>query len=501
MIVLFFCIFLFTCMNSIASNVEVFPYFQSNMVLQSNKPIVVWGNADPKEKFYVSLGDEKKTVESDNNGSWKVEFGKREASFTPLELVVDDKIFSNILIGDVWICSGQSNMVFKIKASNENTRKIDKDKDLLSNIRIINYKGLRLIAKKGYNDEELKRCNTENFFKYEWQTASMESLFEFSAVATHFGLILAKNENVPIGLVTCAIGGSAIDTWIPKRILLENRRTKDWFNTDFLSNTDIQEGGRMRAKQAFVKVLPENGKYIIDEMKYHFMTEPSFLFESSFAKIGNVRFKGVLWYQGEADTKDMNLVQGYKDKFRMMMDGWRSNFDDNKLPFICIQLPSFQTNYWPEMRQVQYDNSVDNEYCYIVPTIDQGADKDIHYKDKKSVGQRAAYVALEHIYNKKIVSIPKLKKWKKKNNEIIIMFDGIGDGLSLNSDDNIEIEIVNKDNSGYFVKVEIDENNQLVIPVSKNVSKIRYAWKSTLLHTPLIINSDSIPVIPFEIEL
>ena len=134
-----------------AVNVILNPYFQSHMVLQRDEPIVVWGESDPNVEFPVFLGDEKKIVKSDDNGKWTVKFKKRRTSFSPLTLRAGDIVLQDILIGDVWICSGQSNMVFPVKNGDADTKNLSVFEKEMSKIRILSYSGLRLVAKNGYN--------------------------------------------------------------------------------------------------------------------------------------------------------------------------------------------------------------------------------------------------------------------------------------------------------------------------------------------------------------
>lgn len=500
-ILLFFCFFFLICPLS-ADNINVDPYFRSHMVLQRGRPIIIWGYSDPEVSFKVSLGNETNTVHSDINGKWETVFTKRKASYIPIELKVGDKLYDDILIGDVWICSGQSNMVFPISNSDNETKNIEESNDELSHIRILKYNGLRLTAKSGYTDNELKRCNTDSFFEYSWKKATINNLQSFSAVAAHFGIMLSEYENIPIGLVCCAIGGSAINNWIPENVLKSYDYTSNWFSTNWLENDKISKAHRKRAKEAFSKVLPLDGNYVIDKSDYHFLCEPSFLFESSFSKIGKIASKGVLWYQGEADSESVEAINRYGDFYNLLVESWRKNFNDCALPFISIQLPSYKAKYWPLMREVQYDVSVKNNNCYIVPTIDQGDYNDIHYKKKNIIGQRAAFLALDKVYRRKTKFFPSFKEWKQVKDTIIISFNDAENGLYISGGGSAEIDLYYKDGSKSNAKVCLNKNNEMIVPVGvKELEKITYAYKSSLLDTNLIYSNDNIPLYPFEINL
>lgn len=326
-----FLMIFFPFLYSFSNGIRVNSYFQSHMVLQSDKPVIIWGESDSYKCFEVEFDNEVKTVYPDSEGKWSVEFQKRKASFRPITLRVDKQVFEDILIGDVWICSGQSNMFFQLSNSDYATKNIDSYSKELEKIRIVTYKGLRLVAKDGYTKEELQRCTTDNFFQHKWQLATINNLQDFSAVAIHFGIVLAQNRDVPIGLVSCSLGGSAINNWIPENVLRNDSLTSDWFKTDWFKNKKIYSAHIRRGKDAMQHVLPDNGEYIIDKLKYHFLCEPSFLFESSFKKIDKVSFKGVLWYQGESDTENEYFIERYAKFWRLLVDGWRENFRDDTL--------------------------------------------------------------------------------------------------------------------------------------------------------------------------
>lgn len=481
-------------------NVTLNPYFQSHMVLQRDEPIIVWGESDANVEFPVFLGDEKKIVKSDENGKWTVKFKKRRASYSPLTLKAGDVVLEDILIGDVWICSGQSNMVYPIKNGDADTKNISGFSKEISRIRILSYSGLRLIAKNGYNESELARSNKEGFFSLKWNKATINNLQGFSAVATHFGINLVSNIEIPVGLVQCAIGGSAINNWIPEKVLRNVKVSAHWFSTDWLKNEEISLAHRKRGEEALKKMLPSSGEYVIDEMKYHFLCEPSFLFESSFAKISDIKVKGVLWYQGEADSETKGAINKYNEFHKLLVKSWRKNFSNDKLPFISIQLPSYKLSLWPEMRDVQFNGADNKNHCYIVPTIDLGNNKNIHYKGKKEVGKRAAYMALDKIYNIKLGDFPVYKDYKIKENLLIISFKNISKGLYISkSKPTVSVSVVYKNGESEAVEATLNSINELVVPLRNEIRILRYAWKPSLLQCALLYNKDELPVSPFEI--
>ena len=302
-------------------------------------------------------------------------------------------------------------------------------------------------------------------------------------------------------MIQCAIGGSAINNWIPEQVLRSNQFTSDWFTSDWLKNNKISLAHRKRGKEVFKNILPVGGEYIIDNMKYHFLCEPSFLFEASFAKIRNINLKGVLWYQGEADSESDEAIVVYSDFYKMLVDSWRRNFNDSKLLFVSIQLPSYKAEKWPEMRYAQYMSIKSNKYCYIVPTIDLGDYKNIHYNGKKEVGKRAAFVALDNVYGKEVCSIPEYNDYKITDNALTISFKDIGNGLNVSKGKN-QVPIILHYNDGIneIVNATLNANSELIVPINREVQSLYYAWKPYLMETPLLLSKDGIPVLPFKID-
>lgn len=379
-----------------AKNVEITPYFQSNMVLQQNEPITAWGKAPAGTVVHASFDNEAIFCTADEAGKWELTFAPRKASFETKELKIEDIVLHNILIGEVWICSGQSNMAMKTSACDSETRGIERRE--YSNIRLLNYSGIRIVANDGYTQDELSRCNVDDYFCYKWEEASYDGFQAFSAVATHFGLQLYEKMNIPIGLVCCAVGGSAINNWIPEHVLKHHLLTGSLYESDWLSNEDVYVNHRERFRNAFKNVLPENEAFTPGQLPYRFITEPGFAYEASFGKLGKIKLRGVLWYQGESDAYSEKSVANYEILFKLLVDGWRLNFRDQDLPFVTIQLPRFNSPYWPKMRALQEELCKQISHIFVVGTRDLGDVKEIHYKKKKVVGERAAVVVLNNIY-------------------------------------------------------------------------------------------------------
>ena len=486
----------------VADSVCVNPYFQSHMVIQQKEPIVVWGTAEPNTTIDASFDGESQSVRADEDGKWQLTFKSRKASYTPKILKVNDKEFTDILIGEVWVCAGQSNMVWMVGSCDEETKNLPKDPASYDGFRILHFiGGAPLTAKDGYSDEQLARCNTETFFDYKWEQPTFERLMSYSAVSTYFGLELRKQLEVPVGIITTAMGGSPIFSWIPGDVIRKSPVVSRWYGKDWLTNPELASGTKRWAKANFKRVLPDPPVYILGDFPYHHLWEPGFLFDASHKKIGNAKIKGVVWYQGEADSKSSQAMENYKEFFRSLTQSWRANYNNKKLPFITVQLPSFYQQSWPEMRSIQEMLANEDKQAFMVSLIDKGELKNIHYTSKIGVGKRVAYRALDDIYHTSDYSFPVLSYYQVKKGEMEVAFSDVDKNLMFSKSKPAKVELTYVDGKVDSVDVVLKAPNKISFYVNptNRLKTVRYAYKPYVLDESLILSADRIPVPPFEI--
>jgi sialate O-acetylesterase len=469
------------------------PFFQAHMVLQAEQPINIWGTASPEAQFEVSFGSNIQKAIADMNGNWKVTFPSIKASFIPFQLKVNNIVLEDILIGELWICSGQSNMGSSLVGA-EGGEAIYKTSNPNA-LRLLRYTGLPLISKQGYTEAELQRSNTVDFFEGKWTINDKVSAEQFSSVAWMFGKKLSDELNVPIGLILMALGGSAINSWISPQTLKADSDLATYFTKDWLTNEDVSSENRDRGKEALQNHLPAKSEpYLVGKTPYRWLCESGFLFEAGIEPLKNLNFKGVIWYQGEADAVSSNLISRYKKQFPLMVKDWRAFFNQGNFPFIYVQLPSYQEPLWTEFREVQRNslNQIPNSFMAI--TFDLGDEKDIHPKDKLPVGERISFLALNNVYktpNKK-PSFPEVKSIKKKKNGLIIQFNqaissGIFEELS-------GFEIANQDGKFVITKAKSISKTEISVETSSNVKSIRYGWTSNFKPIAKIFNKNGLPL-------
>jgi|TARA_B110000967_G_scaffold66976_1_gene69265 sialate O-acetylesterase len=474
--------------------------FQSQMVLQQENPITIWGTAKQGDEIVVSFGDEAQKTITNQQGQWQVTFSSRKASFEPHTLTINTLVFEDILIGEVWICSGQSNMVRTLRQSDGG---MEAFKDSNQNaIRILHNRHPRLVAPKGgYFKSDLERSNTLDFFDGKWAKTTVENIGSFSAIGWRFGAQISAQKNVPLGLILLAVGGSAINNWISPQSLKSNPLTASYFTKDWLTNEDVDRGHRKRGKDAFQNVIEAKHPYIIGETAYRWMCEPGFLFEAGIAPLKHLNFKGVLWYQGETDAITDQLVERYKTLFPLMVKDWRSYFSQGDFPFIYVQLPRFKKITWPEFRNNQRlaKKTIDNSF--MVVSIDLGMKDDIHPTDKLPIADRAADIALTHVYSIKIKGTQTAVKSIQKKGSILkikLTEDLFSKGNSI-----IIPGFEISDVLGNYKKTTAKFLNKrtLVVDCETNSQFIRYGWQPYPIPNLILFSKNGSPLSPFKESL
>ena len=474
--------------------------FGTGMVLQQNMPIRIWGTATPGEEISITLGLESCRVKTARDGNWSAKLPARKGSFNPLSLSINEIKFDDILIGEVWICAGQSNMQFPLKQShlgNELLRQADNP-----NLRIMRHQSLRLVAKEGYTERELNRCNTSDFFQTEWLKSDLKSAAMTSAVGWIFANQLQKKLDVPVGVIQVSVGGSAMNNWIPPRVARKNPITSALYQGDWLNNQAVFAAHRRRAKDAMKPVIEPGKAYIIGETPYRWLCEPGFLFEAGIAPLQFLSFQGVVWYQGESDAYSDSAANDAAQLFPLLIESWRNHFNQCDLPFIFVQLPSFKHADWPTFRESQRQTELSIPNTIMAVTIDLGDETNIHPKDKKPIGDRLLRLAINNVYktkeNTERLGFPTARNIEHLENKLVINFDNCGSGFLPVEGDLPGFEIGDVEGNYVTVEAELTEPNSVTLLCQKPIpSTVRYLWEGYAKNKVKLFNEDGLPVGPF----
>ncbi|PST82056.1 sialate O-acetylesterase [Pedobacter yulinensis] len=444
------------------------PVFTDHMVLQRNQPIPVSGTANAGAAVTVELNGQRMATQATAAGQWKVVFPPMKHG-GPYQMRVSGagsvREVKDILIGDVWLCSGQSNMAFQLKAATTGKAELQemKPNPLL---RLLKFEQLAETNAEAWSDGVLDRVNKLNYFKGEWKTADAAAVGAFSAVGYYFGKRITEQEQVPVGLIEVAIGGSGIESWIDRYTSDHDAELVDalanWRQSDF-----IQPWVRERAG-----VNLKNAAKTRQRHPY----EPCYGFEAGIAKLVGFPISGVLWYQGESSAHN---PEAYAHSFPILVNSWRRQWGYD-FPFYFVQLSSLNRPSWPYFRDVQRKLAQSVPGTAMAITLDLGDSLDVHPRQKQQVGERLALLALKHTYGRNVsASGPVAVKAEQLNGQILISFKEATRLQTRNGAALAGFELLT-DQGRHLVPVQTISGKRQVtlqVPPGQQVRAVQYAWQ------------------------
>jgi len=450
--------------SPVLADVQLPSVVSSGMVLQREAKVPIWGWADPGEKVKVTFSGQSVAGKADKAGNWKVYLQPMTASATPAEMVIKGKnsiTLNDILVGDVWICAGQSNMQFGTIAG------INGQQEMAN----ANYPSIRL-----YQLPMISSLTPLKDNKTAWAKCSAGPLAWFSAVGYFFGRSLYKHLNIPIGLIDNAIGGTRAEAWTS----IEALTAKPHFK--------FEAGELKKAVDA------NNNITYIASSCYNAMCVPIIPFAA----------KGVIWYQGESNA---GAAGQYTELLNTMIKDWRTKWENKDMPFLIVQLANFLAppaepgqSTWAELREAQV-NVLKTKNTGIALAIDIGDAVDIHPKNKQDVGYRLYLAARKIAYGEDLVySGPMYKSMSKHGNKIVVKFDHVAKGLVARGGELKQFAIAGEDQKFYWAKATIEGKD--VVVSSDKVEKpvaVRYAWADNPDGCNLY-NSENLPASPFRTD-
>ena len=394
--------------------------YGDNMVLQHGRPLVIEGIANAGARVDLSIGTQHYSTTATVNGQWQVHLSPLKAKETytlNIRSGKESKVFKNIIAGDVWLCSGQSNMEFTLDQTSTGANDIPQAN--YSNIRFCDMKARwRTDAVQWSNTALDSISHLQYFTSAQWQTCSPETAGRFSAVGYYFGAKLQEETDIPIGLICNAVGGSPIEAWVDRHTLERNfpRILNDWRNNDF-----IMDWVRKRAGENIAKATDKNQRHPY---------EPCYLYEASIAPLKSLAIKGVVWYQGESNVHNKDA---YSKLFTLLVESWRNTWNQADMPFYYVQLSSINRPSWGWFRETQRRLLYSSPHLGMAVSYDCGHPTDVHPKNKRPIGERLAYWALYDSYNRKdiVPSGPLCKSVLFSETRAILDFD-YSEGLQSN---------------------------------------------------------------------
>ncbi len=501
---------------AVFANVSVTNIFSDHMVLQRDIELPVWGKADPGEAVTVKLGAATAQATADPAGSWSLKLPASAANSAPQDLLIAGKnslAFKNVLIGDVWVCSGQSNMEMALGSCNAPD---DIKAANLPKIRRIKFPHVNLAS---------PTTNVPG----KWEVCNPQTAGAFTAVGFYFAKRIQQEVGVPIGLIDDSWGGTRIEPWIPVEgfemvpalaPLLEGWRKKDAeYRASFAQTLTAYEQWITATRAALEKPgtpLPAQPALPVNAAAD--AGGPVSLYNGMIHPVIPYGIKGALWYQGESNGGEGDE---YGDKMRALIGGWRSLWNQGEFPFYYVQLANFQQppkdaaggDGWARVRDAQTKAmNIPNTGMAVI--IDIGEGPDIHPKNKFDVGERLARWALNKDYGKTdvVFSGPQFDGMRPETGKLRISFRNMGGGLIAGKKDGRKpvqevpggklnrFSIAGEDGKWFEADAVIDGDGVLVSsPKVGNPVAVRYAYSMNPEGANLY-NKAGLPAIPFRTD-
>ena len=487
---------LFGICLSAQADVSLPNIFGDHMVLQREQTNPVWGKASPGEKVSVSIGGQSHTTITTADGSWQVTLEPLEVG-GPYELEIrgnNTLTFSDILVGEVWVCSGQSNMQWPVRVS------ADAELQTAS----ANYPEIRLLSVPQVPSQE-PRDN----FNGSWNICKPETVANFSAVAYSFGRRLHNTLGVPIGLIDNAWGGSAVEAWIPRDALEGagpyNELLTSW-DEKAAAMTDQIFAAEVAAYKKWVADGEPGAKRPAPRDSRASNHRPANLFNGVLHPIIGYGIRGAIWYQGEANAR---RAYQYRSLFPLMITTWREHWQQGDFPFYWVQLADFyqeapepRDSAWAELREAQSMTlSLPNTGQAVI--IDVGEGRDIHPRDKQTVANRLARIALTRDYGIDMAwQSPSYDSMQQDGNAISIQLKHVSEGglYTFDVSEAFGFEIAGEDQKFVWAEAKLDGGNKVKVssPQVPNPVAVRYAWGNN----PVVNLQDrnGLPVTPFRTD-
>lgn len=499
--------------------------YTDNMVLQRNKPTTHHGTANIGDIVTVKLTDQDSRVLAQTratvapNGTWQCSLSALEAG-GPYRLTFSTSSiqgafkqsrqksqaisFDNVWIGEVWLASGQSNMVFKVGEGQSAAEDLTQA-GTQSRLHLFRLKERWLTNDTEWDLDVLDSINKLEYFdsKDGWQLANSNSVKDFSAIGYHFGRILADSLGCHVGIIQNAVGGSPAESWI-------SRHTLEWeypqILRDWLENDHIQEWVRLRARRNIAKGLTSEipqrqpHRIYIDPNLTRHPYQPTYLYEAGMLPISNYSVRGITWYQGESNAHNAEL---HERLFPLLVRDMRKALGgDTAMPFMTLQLSSINRPSWPTFRDSQRRLAERMPGVWTTVTSDLGDSTNVHPTIKRPVAERLAANALNRVYGFSHVCPegPKpLTASYDRNGNIVIKFD-YAKGLTTNDGEVVRtFEVAGRDSIFVPCDAKIQDDCIILTSPCNEPRMVRYGWQP---YTDAnLINAATMPCSTFKLEV
>lgn len=462
--------------------------YADSMVLQRDSAITLRGWADAGARIRVSIGGQRHHTQAARNGCWQLTLRPLKAGRDYTLRITDGQrtlTYRGVAAGEVWLCSGQSNMAFRLRQAA--TAAADVPQARQPDIRLFNMQPRWETTAAAWSAEALDSVNALRYYDSAgWQTCTPRSAADFSAVAYYFGQMLHDSLQVPVGLICNAVGGSPAEAWVDRRTLEHEFPAilRQWTQNDF-----IQPWVRARARQ--------NMGTSAQPLQRH-PYEPCYLFEAGVAPLERFPVRGVIWYQGESNAHNM---EAHERLFRLLLQSWRQYWGNDSLPFFYAQLSSLNRPSWPWFRDSQRRLMTDLPACGMAVTSDVGDSLDVHPRQKRPVGRRLARWALNRVYGRALTpGGPLVRQAEARGRKVRLSFD-YAEGLTTSDGQPLRtFEVAGPD--GVFYPAQAVVRHDAVVVESPQVEEpcsVRYGWQPFTRAN--LVNAAGLPASTFRVAV
>ena len=484
---------LYTMMGALPAlaAVEFDAIYGDGMVLQQGREVLVRGTTDnPSEPVVVQFNGQK--VKAEVKGKhWQAVLQpmKANAQGQPLEASQKDSsaVVQNVVVGEVWIASGQSNMLWRLNQTPGNAQTIAQSAN--DNFRFYHSEPQVHTSPPRYDAALLQRVQEKRMYEGKWAVSTPASSPRMSAVGYYFGQALQKELGVPVGVIHASLGGSNMLAWIPRAMVKKEYpgcEGGDWVKSKYAS-----AWVRGRAQQ---NVGP-GGDFSLHPYA------PSYLYETGLKQWEGFPVAGTIWYQGESDAEILDNAQN-KKLLTDLITSWRKSLGNPDMPFIQVQLPRINDGsklraYWPEFRQVQAEVAEELPGVGCVVTLDLGStNSDVHPPRKVEVGERLAATALKTVYGRDVQAFgPEVAGLKRRGNQVVVRFQHAKGLCTTDGAAPVGFELAGADEKFVPAVAEV-KGEKLILSAAgvKNPRFMRYGW--AVFMNPNLVNAAGLPAAP-----
>ncbi|HEX4149382.1 MAG TPA: sulfatase-like hydrolase/transferase, partial [Pirellulales bacterium] len=470
------------------------PIFRDHMVLQGDLPAPIWGTAPAGARITVAFAEQTKSTDADAQGQWLVKLEPLTTSREPRELSVSMTLptatsalqIKDVLVGEVWLCSGQSNMAWTVGKTDKYPGVEQGEEEIAKPERA----ELRI-----FSDDAAAGWDARG-----WQRCGGDALRHFSATAFYFGDAVQRELRVPVGLVNVSRGGTSVQLWTRREFAMRNPVSRKYMELFEQHRAEIRELSKqsIRARRSGAPEPQAES----EEMAIARRFPGPALYDSLIEPLAPFAVRGVVWYQGEANGSLLATAEPYASLLRDLIEGWRDRWSQPHMPWYVVQLPCYggpKGADWPYVRHGQWEVAHTLPNVGLATICDVTDASNLHPPQKLETGQRIAKLALAKTYGKPLPGEgPTVASARREGDELVLKFADGGSPITLRGGAWNDVELAGTDGAYHPAKASFEGDRATVASEAVKVpTALRYGWRTVF--TPSLYNEAGLPTAPFAI--